>query len=302
MWCSACVAPRAPSDPHTMLTTLKQARAAVSLLSPDEVRRRARRQVRVGLVASGDRGYSAMEAFLLPLEMPREARLRRLAEVYRANAPDAAQTVDLVLYEEGIPRTEGTYTFREGDPQATVTQILEGNDELALALARTFPPFRKPAVERIIHAVSRENALFAIATALPNILPGLLEVPWALGEFASDIAFLTANQIRMAFLIAAACGKEAGFAQQKAEVLSIVAGAFGWRAIARELVGKIPLGGGLIPKGVIAFAGTMVVGKSLEYWHRVNAHYTREQRDQLYQDALEHGKAMAESLEAANHS
>ena len=41
--------------------------------------------------------------------------------------------------------------------------------------------------------------------------------------------------------------------------------AFGWRALARELVGHIPLGGGLIPKGAIAYAGTYVVGKGLEY-------------------------------------
>ena len=88
------------------------------------------------------------------------------------------------------------------------------------------------------------------------MVPNFIELPWAIGEFASDTAFLTANQVRMAFQIAAACGKDVGLGKQKGAVLSIAAGAFGWRALARELVGKIPLGGGLIPKGAIAYAGT----------------------------------------------
>jgi uncharacterized protein (DUF697 family) len=150
-------------------------------------------------------------------------------------------------------------------------------------------------VERTIHAVARENALFAVATALPDVVPSLMELPWALGEFASDTVFLTGNQIRMAFLIAAACGKEVGFGEQRGAMLSIAAGAFGWRALARELVGKIPLGGGLIPKGAIAYAGTYAVGKSLEFYYRGNATFTREQRRAVYREALQRGRDVAQS-------
>jgi hypothetical protein len=170
------------------------------------------------------------------------------------------------------------------------------HDDLALPLARRFPAFRKTVVDRIVLAVCRENALFAVATALPNIVPNLFELPWVLGEFASDTAFLTVNQIRMAFLIAAASGAEVSFSRQKLEIASIAAGAFGWRAIARELAGKIPLGAGLIPKGAIAFAGTFVVGKGLERYHRAAVPYTPEEREEAYQQAYEHGKAVAESL------
>ena len=173
---------------------------------------------------------------------------------------------------------------------------------MALALARQFPAFRKPVVDGIVQSVSRENALFAIATALPNVVPNLVELPWAFGEFASDTAFLTANQVRMAFLIAAACGKDTGLSHQKAEMLSIVASAFGWRALARELAGKIPLGGGLIPKGAIAYAGTYAAGKSLEYLYNVNEPYAKEQRREVYRDALERGKQVAESLQTGDRS
>src|ERR1051325_7145711 len=99
---------------------------------------------------------------------------------------------------------------------ATARAILNGEDDLSLALARQFPAFRKPVIDGIVQSIARENALFSIATALPNILPSLIELPWALGEFASDTAFLTANQIRMAFLIGAACGSEIGFAVRNA--------------------------------------------------------------------------------------
>ena len=89
----------------------------------------------------------------------------------------------------------------------------------------------------------------------------MIELPWAIGEFASDTAFLTMNQIRMAFLIAAASDRPIGYREQRSEIASIVAGAFGWRALARELVGKVPFGGGLIPKAGIAYAGTFAVGR-----------------------------------------
>jgi uncharacterized protein (DUF697 family) len=279
-----------------MLKAIKQARAAIGLLNPDEVRRRARQPVRIGLVAFDSAGYAAMEDFLAPAATPRERRLKLLEQVYRAGDPGVPDKVDVVLYQEGIPCPQDAYLLRFDDPAATIAEILRDHDDLELALASRFAPFRKPVVERIIHAVSRENAVFAVATALPNLIPNLGEIPWAFGEFASDTAFLTANQVRMAFLIAAACGKQAGYSQRTAEILSIVGSAFGWRALARELAGKIPFGGGIIPKGAIAYAGTFVIGKGLEHYHHAGAPYTRTQLEEVYQAAFERGKAIVEAI------
>ena len=78
-------------------------------------------------------------------------------------------------------------------------------------------------------------------------------------------------------------------------MLTIVGGAFGWRALARELAGKIPLGEGLIPKGAIAFAGTYVVGKGLQRLHD-GAEYSPAERESAYQEALDYGKSLAQSL------
>jgi hypothetical protein len=279
-----------------MLNTVKQARAALALLSPGDISRRAAQPVHIGLVADGSAAYSEMEDFLIPAGVPHPVRLQLMAQVHRSSDPGVPQNVDLVLYEPGIPCPRGAYSFRRDDPEVTVCDVLKDKDSLSLPLARQFPVFRKAVLEDIIHSVARENALFAVTTALPNVIPSLIELPWAIGEFASDTMFLTANQVRMAFQIAAACGKEVGFAKQKAEVLTIAAGAFGWRALARELVSHIPLGGGLIPKGAIAYAGTFVAGKGLELLHQNNGLHTQDQQRNLYQEGFQRGRAIAESF------
>ena len=156
------------------------------------------------------------------------------------------------------------FSFSPRNPERTVAQIIQQREELGLPLARHLFPFRQPVVNQVILTISKENALFAMATALPDLMPSLLSMPWFIGEFASDTGFLTVNQVRMAFLIAAASDSPVGFLDQKRQVASIVAGAFGWRAMARELAGKIPFGGGLIPKAAISYAGTYVVGLGLE--------------------------------------
>src|SRR5450759_4694324 len=279
-----------------MLKVLKQAKAAFSLLSADEIRKQAEIPLHFGLVADSSGAYAEMEEFLVPSTLPRAEWRRRMLQVHRANDADVPGNVEIVLYEPGLPCPAGSYSFDRDHPEATCAEILKDKPDLDLALGRQFLPFRRPVVERIIRMVSQENALFAVATALPNVVPNLIEFPWVFGEFASDTAFLTVNQARMAFQIAAACGKPVGLGQQKGAMLTIAAGAFGWRALARELVGHIPLGGGLIPKGAIAYAGTYLAGKGLEYFHVHDGEPTRAQREQLYQEGLEQGRSFAKTV------
>jgi hypothetical protein len=100
----------------------------------------------------------------------------------------------------------------------------------------------------------------------------------------------------MAFLLAAASDREVGYSAQKTELGSIIAGAFGWRALARELVGKVPLGGGLIPKAAVAYAGTLVVGKSIARLHRLGHGLSRSERKSMYKSAYDRGKQIATAL------
>jgi|SRR5580693_10504721 len=273
---------------------------AIGNLDPEEARRHADRPLRLFLYADSDNGYREMEDFLMPpgLSPARHAQLQ--SRIFRATdgfLPSHGN--DLEIYLENSPQevarpTTRVFPFRPDRPMQTVHDVLHHRKDLAIPLAVHIQPFREEVSQRIIKKVAKENALFALATALPDIVP-LLSLPWAIGEFASDTALLTANQFRMAFLLAAANDRDIGYKEQKAEVVSIMLGAFGWRAIARELAGKIPLGGGLIPKAAIAYAGTRVVGLSLERLYRMGHAYTREERRLAYEDALNRGKTLAAS-------
>ena len=275
-----------------MLKALKMVRTTASRVSPEQVRGLSGRPLHIGLAAGSPAAYGEMEDFLVPAAVPHERRMRIMEHIHRAGDKGAPRRPDLVL-SDGVDVPPGAIVLNRADPSSTVAQVLRQHEDLGLALARHFLPFRRAVVQQIVHTVSRENALFAVATSLPNVIPSLIQLPWALGEFASDTVFITANQVRMAFLVAAACGREVGFSNQLPEVGSIVAGAFGWRAIARELAGKMPMGTGLIAKGAIAFAGTFVIGKGLEHFHHCGRNHTPEERRQIYRSALEEGREIA---------
>jgi hypothetical protein len=275
---------------------LKQIRSALSTLNPGHVRQSAERPLAVGMVTADPSAYAVMEDYLAPAGVSRAKRWQAFQSLYRAGDPGAPKRLDIEIWEEGLDVPDDAFVFAADRPERCVHRILERRQELGLALARRFAPFRRPVTSRIVTTISRENALFALATALPDVVPSLTAIPWAVSEFASDTAFLTMNQIRMGFMLAAASDREVGYREQRGEIASLITGAFGWRSLARELAGKIPLGGGLIPKSAIAFAGTYVVGVSLERLYAFGYGYTRAERRRLYQDALERGKQVAGSL------
>lgn len=276
---------------------LRHVRDALAWLKPHEVRQQIEKPVRVGLHAASDLSYFQMESFLTG-QCSDARRAEVSGALLRAGTEPHPGQYDLDLWSEELPAAPGGFRFLWQQPEHTVKEIVRDREDLELQLARTFPPFRKPVTDRIIRTVARENAMFALATALPDIVP-FFSIPWAVGEFASDTAFLTANQIRMTFLLGAASNRAIGYSEQRNEIGSIVAGAFGWRAMARELVGYIPLGGGLIPKAAIAYAGTRVVGLSLERFYRIGYGLTRAERRVAYEQAFERGKKVASDLISA---
>lgn len=257
------------------------------------MRESAEKPFRIGLFAADEAFYHAFERFVLPATLSVDKRRTSARSVFRASKHQGP--FDLEIYEPGIARSEHGYYFVATNPDQFVKSVLDEREDLALPMARHFPPFRTEYARRTIHLVSRDNALFSVATAVPNIAP-LLGLGWAIGEFASDTAVLTANQVRLAFLLAAASDRPVGYNEQRGEIASIVAGAFGWRAIARELIGKIPLGGGLIPKAAVAYAGTYVMGQSFERLYRSGYAYSRQERKTAYVDAYDKGKAIVSAV------
>jgi hypothetical protein len=283
---------------------LKQIRSVLTQLKPGEVRARAERPVRILVRTASPVSAEAVESFLLPAGLTAGRRAQAAALLTRESEAAQGSRFHLVLYETGLEPPEGwqrgqdAFEFDPRNPQALVADVVSARDEFSLALARRFAPFRQTVTRGVIHRIASENALFAIVSALPNLVPSLAEIPWAFGEFASDTAVLTANQVRMAFLLAAASDRPVGYAEQRNEIGSIVAGAFGWRSLAREFAGKIPFGGGLIPKAAIAYAGTWTAGVSLERVYRIGYGMTRKERKAAWDEAFVKGREIASQLVA----
>lgn len=273
----------------------KQVWTAISNLNPKDVRELANQGVLIGLYARSEEAYEEMAEFFIPSTLTRERRLDAFHHLYRSDEKNAPPRFDIEIFEEGLPRPHSGFLFRRHQPERMIGEILDARESFMIPLARLFPPFYQPVIDRVIHQVSKENALFSMATALPGIVP-VLQLPLAVGEFASDTAVLTVNQVRMAFLLAAASDRNIGYGEQRGEIGSILAGAFGWRAIARELVGKIPFGGGLIPKAAVAYAGTYVAGRVLERMYREGYSMSRKERKETYEGAFETGKRVAKQI------
>jgi hypothetical protein len=276
------------------LSVLKDIQKIYAGLNAHEIRGAAAQDINVGLMATSGSVYRKMQDFLAPPSSGAQAREQVLRSVHPVD--DAPRRFDFVLCEPGTAVPPNGYLFEPQNAESLIPLIVGENHRIETALARTFPVFRGAVASKIINRISRENAFFSIVTALPNVVPSMLELPWTVGEFATDTAFLTMNQIRMALTLAAAHGRPVGYVEQKAEIAGIVASAFGWRAIARELVGKIPMGGGLIPKAAVAFGGTYVVGLSLDKVNRTGTGLTRKERREAYADAFVKGKEAVRDL------
>lgn len=274
---------------HGLLSIKK----ALSTLNPKQVRELSERSLRIALNAASPEGYQRMEDFFLRDLSP--AR-RRESSYSLTRGAAIGGNYDLVIYDEGLPAPPHALVFEHDRPHHVVSRVLDKHYDLGVPLARSFLPFRRPFIERVIAKTARENTMFSITTALPDVIPNVIELPWAVAEFASDTAFLTMNQVRMAFIIAAASDREVGYLEQKPEIATVVGSAFGWRALARQLVGKVPFGGGLIAKAGIAYAGTKVLGLSLDHYYSVGFTYTRAERDRLYADAFRQGKKVAQRI------
>jgi uncharacterized protein (DUF697 family) len=121
--------------------------------------------------------------------------------------------------------------------------ILDRLGEKSLALAARAPNFRPLVVREIINEIAGQNGLIGVASFIP----------------AADMPVLTANQIRMVLKIAAAFGATVSLQRAK-ELLVVVGGGFTFRALARELIGLVPVAGWAV-KGAVAYTGTRAVGE-----------------------------------------
>ncbi len=270
----------------------RQVKNAFSNLNPRAVREAADRPVSIAIVAASAESLGRMETYLAPAHLSPDRRAQSVRMLKRGGSG-----CDVEIYESSLLRPARAFSFDPEAPDDCVRRILRAREDLMLPLARNLYPFRKQAVHRIIRILcERERAVLPGHGAARTCCRVSYPSPGPRVSFGSDAAFLTMNQMRMAFSLAAASDRPVGYREQKGEIASLVAGAFGWRALARELIGKVPFGGGLIPKAAIAYAGTVAVGVSLERLYRLGYGFTREERRAVYEEAYLNGRQLAEML------
>ena len=113
---------------------------------------------------------------------------------------------------------------------------------------------REAVCRRLVDSFSRRNGIVGVAVFLPG----------------ADLPVLTLNQIRLVLRIAAAHGVEVDAARLP-EVLGVIGAGLGFRTLAREALGAVPVAGWLL-KGAIAYAGTKAVGEAaMRYFARAAA-------------------------------
>ena len=161
---------------------------------------------------------------------------------------------------------------------------------LGLALGRCFSIFRPAVAEREILRVARVNAEIAVVSAIPQASLILGPV-----SAVADTFLLTKNQAILLLRLAALYGLSLD-KRRLLELAPVAGAAFGWRALARELVGFLPAGLGVVPKAAIAYAGTVAVGRSAAWYYETGRKMPENQLRQIYDESATRAKALVHDI------
>ncbi len=175
------------------------------------------------------------------------------------------------------------------DPEARerlFAALVRAAPEVALPLGRRHPLVREALAEHLIRDASRVNAQFAAISSLPASLP---LVGGLVGDMA-DMIVLTKNQVLLILKLAGLYGRDLELSRELiVEITPVVGSAFLWRTTARALIGLLPPILGLLPKTVVAYAGTFVVGEMARYYYR----FGRKPPPELVRDLRQEGQRLA---------
>jgi uncharacterized protein (DUF697 family) len=168
------------------------------------------------------------------------AHRARVPTVVVAAGREAPARIPFVLATDVVRVPTGS-----GFPVEEIARVLAHKlGEEASSLARRLPVLRRAFCSELIESFARKNGLLAVAVFVPG----------------ADLPVLTLNQLRMVLRICAAHGLEVD-AQRVPEILGTIGAGLGFRALAREVLGAIPVAGWLA-KGAIAYAGTKALGEA----------------------------------------
>jgi len=264
---------RLPVAPAAVLGLVKELRASAQADQPivvggvKELAAALRRELARGGVASSVRDESALaDAAVLVHVLAGHARDEDVELLKRARK-QGVPIVAVVTGPQGEDEPDPPYVLAEnvvrvppgsGFPiEAIARAVARALGERATPLAARLPVLRDAVVDRLITQFARQNGVVGVAVFLPG----------------ADLPVLTLNQIRMLMRIADAYGFELD-RERIPEVLGVIGSGVGFRAVARSLLGVVPVAGWLV-KGGIAYAGTRALGEAARRYFERRAPVTR---------------------------
>ncbi len=158
--------------------------------------------------------------------------------------------------------------------------IVETARGAEIAVGRALPPLRETVAAKLTRDAAANSLKVAIASAVVDHIPLVGIVLGAMAS-AGDMVAITGIQILLLMHIEAAYGKDPDM-HRLWKLLPVIGGGLGWRSLARELSGFVPVAGIAI-KGAIAYAGTIVVGEGVTFFLEHGAHMTKHDAAQLYE-------------------
>ena len=209
-----------------------------------------------GAVRVGGRVEDAGCLIRLLAGAPTEEDEQELKAAKRAKAP--VVVVQTGTEDFDIPYVLATDVVKcrpgEGFPVEEIAAVVAARlGEAGTGLAARVPVLREPLCRRLVESFSRRNGILGVAIFIPG----------------ADFPVLTLNQIRLVLRLAAAHGVEVD-QQRIPEVLATVAAGFGFRAVARQLLGAIPIAGWAV-KGGVAYGGTRALGEAAQRYFAATA-------------------------------
>lgn len=171
--------------------------------------------------------------------------------------------------------------------------LVECAGGVEIAVGRHLPALRETVAAKLTRDAANNALKVALASAVVDHIP---VVGLVLGAFASagDIVAITGIQVMLMLHIEAAYGRDPDM-HRTWQLLPIIGGGFGWRTLARELSGFVPVAGIAI-KGAIAYAGTIVVGEGVTFFMEHGHHMTKGEAATLYERTKDDAMRFARDL------
>ncbi len=182
------------------------------------------------------------------------------------------------------PGTAGEYVVPELSRDAlrgrVFPHLVDASHGVEIAVGRRLPPLRETVAAKLTRDAAKNALKVSLASAVVDQLPFVGVV---LGAFASagDMVAITGIQTMLMLHIQAAYGRDPDMGRMW-QLLPVIGGGFGWRTLARELTGFIPVAGIAI-KGAIAYAGTIVVGEGVTFFLENGHSMSKGQAARIYE-------------------